>query len=318
MPSAPPAPLTAAARARPAGGPRAAIRARLPAYALYGEGAGAPAEPLHVEAIAERSRHHDWEIQPHRHAALLQILVIRRGRAEATLDGAPVDLRGPAAVTVPALAAHGFRFDPDVDGAVVTVADAHIDRLLQGRPALAATLRRLQAWPLAPRVGATRAVLRAAAALRAEYAADDRWRALALDTALVALLLALARSAPVADAAPAAGERALAHVQRLGALVDRRFRQQPTVAALAAEIGITPTQLNRACRQVLGRGALAVLHERLLREAQRELAYTTLAIHRIALDLGFCDAGYFTRFVQRHLACTPSAWRARLQGRHGR
>lgn len=320
MPSPPSIPATARTRvggARQATGAPVA-RGRLPAYALYGEGAGMPAEPLHVEAIAERSRRHDWEIQPHRHASLFQILVVRRGRVEATLDGVPAVLHGPAAVTVPALSAHGFRFDPDVDGTVVTVADAHVDRLLQGRPGLVATLRRLQAWPMSPRGGPARAVRQAADALHAEYAADAPWRSLALDAALLALLLSLARSAPAAESPAAAGARALAHVRQLRELVDRRFRQQPTVAALAAEIGITPTQLNRTCRQVLGSSALAVLHERLLREAQRELAYTTLALNRIALDLGFCDAGYFTRFVQRHLGCTPSAWRARLQGRQGR
>ena len=285
----------------------------LPAYALYGEGrAIAPAEPLHVEAIAERSRRHDWEIQPHRHGSLFQMLVIRQGRAEATLDGAGHALRGPAVVTVPALAAHGFSFATDVDGAVFTVADAHVARLLDAQPALLDHLRRLRAWPLARGAPATRAVLQAAARLQAEYAADAPWRALGLEAALAALLLALARSAPQVAPAPQAGGRALAHVQRLRALIDQRYRQQPTLAALAAEIGITPTQLNRACHQVLGHNALAVLHERLLREAQRELAYTTLSLKRIALDLGFCDAGYFTRFVQRHVGRTPSDWRRAL------
>lgn len=293
-----------------AGAPRAL---GVPAYDLYGEGrAVAPAEPLHVEAIAERSRRHDWEIQPHRHGSLFQILVIRRGGAEATLDGASHALHGPAVVTVPALAAHGFSFATDVDGAVFTVADAHVARLLAAQPALLDAVRRLRAWPLPRGAPATRALLRAAAQLQAEYAADAPWRALGLDTALAALLLALARSAPPALTAPLAGSRALAHVQRLRTLVDQRYRQQPTLAALAAEIGITPTQLNRACHQVLGHHALAVLHERLLREAQRELAYTTLSLKRIALDLGFCDAGYFTRFVQRHVGRTPSDWRRAL------
>ena len=48
-------------------------------------------------------------------------------------------------------------------------------------------------------------------------------------------------------------------------------------------------------------------------EARRELAYTTRPIKRIALELGFCDAGYFTRFVQRRVGCTPSAWRSMLR-----
>lgn len=114
------------------------------------------------------------------------------------------------------------------------------------------------------------------------------------------------------DAAVArTGARALAHVQRLRALVEARFRQQPGLAELAALLGITPTQLNRVCHQVLGHSALGVLHGRLVLEAQRDLAYTTLSIKQIGLDLGFADAAYFTRFFQRETGLTPSAWRAR-------
>ena len=56
---------------------------RLPTYTLYGEpGRGQAIEPLHCERIAERSQRHDWEIAPHRHEALIQILHIQRGTAD--------------------------------------------------------------------------------------------------------------------------------------------------------------------------------------------------------------------------------------------
>ena len=86
--------------------------------------------------------------------------------------------------------------------------------------------------------------------------------------------------------------------------------QQPGQAALAATLGITPTQLNRVCHQVLGHSALGVLHGRLVLEAQRDLAYTTLSVKQIALGLGFADAAYFSRFFLRQTGHTPSAWRA--------
>ena len=44
--------------------------------------------------------------------------------------------------------------------------------------------------------------------------------------------------------------------------------------------------------------------------AQRDLAYTVLSVKRIALGLGFGDAGYFSRFFQRQTGLTPTAWRA--------
>jgi AraC family transcriptional activator of pobA len=159
---------------------------------------------------------------------------------------------------------------------------------------------------------AARPVQAASAALHAEFDAGHAWRTLAVDAALMQLLLALARLPGAARGAPAAPtSRAETHAQRFRALVAERFRHQPAMAQLAAELAITPTQLNRVCQRVLGCSALAVLHARLLLEAQRELAYTRMSIKQVSLDLGFADAAYFTRFFERHTGSTPSAWRAR-------
>ena len=72
---------------------------RLPTYQLYGDagGSGVP-ERLHVETISSRSRLHDWEIAPHRHEVLFQILYIASGQAEAQVDGRRQRLRHLARV----------------------------------------------------------------------------------------------------------------------------------------------------------------------------------------------------------------------------
>jgi AraC family transcriptional regulator, transcriptional activator of pobA len=284
----------------------------LPAYALYGE-AGPAADPLHCESIAARSRLHDWEIRPHRHGSLFQVLVVLRGRGRAQLDGREVALRGPAVVTVPPLVAHGFTFSPAIDGLVFTVDERHLDGLLAGQQPLWAALRVLRVWPL-ERGAAAHELATAARALRDEVQRHAPWRAAAIDAALLRLLVAAARTLPAEPAAAgAAPPRALAHLQRLRAEIEARFRAQPGVAALAAPLGITPTQLNRVCRRVLGTSALDVLHARLLLEAQRDLAYTSMSVKEIALDLGFGDAAYFTRFFQRRAGCTPTEYRNRRQ-----
>ena len=93
------------------------MKNHLPSYSLYGEqGRAADIEWLHCESIAERSRLHDWEIRPHRHELLYQILFIRTGRAELMLEAKSASVRGPCVVMVPALAVHGFHFSSDVDG----------------------------------------------------------------------------------------------------------------------------------------------------------------------------------------------------------
>jgi len=301
----------AAAPVRPGTG----TPASLPTYALYGEqGRTEATDWLHCERIADRSQRHDWEIRPHRHAALFQILHIERGQAQAWLEGRSQTVAGPCVLAVPALVPHGFVFAPDIEGTVVTVLEQHLARLLAGAAPLAArVMQPLQlAWP-AGDAGAA-AVSQAVARLQGEFHATAAWRDLALDAALLQLAVLLGRLAPdtTADGAAAAPARAraLGHVRRYRTLVEAQFRQQPTLAALARTLGITTTQLNRVCHQVLGHSALGVLHGRLVLEAQRDLAYTTLSIKQIGLGLGFADAGYFTRFFQRQTGRTPTAWRA--------
>ncbi|HJV59336.1 MAG TPA: helix-turn-helix domain-containing protein [Albitalea sp.] len=288
----------------------------LPTYLLYGErGRAAKSEVLHFESIAERSRLHDWEIRPHRHESMFQFLYIERGRAEVSIDGASASVRGPCSVTVAPLSAHGFRFSPDVQGSVITALEPHLRRLLAHEPGLQAGVLRSGCTPLAAPQG--RELRDVVASLRREFGIAAPWRALAIDAALLRLLVVLGRT--TAEAAGADVEhtpRGLGYVRRFRALVEQRFREQPPLAVFADELGITPTQLNRVCRQVLGHSALAVLHARLVLEAQRELAYTSMSVKQVAFALGFTDAGYFTRFFQRETGHTPSAWReAAARGR---
>lgn len=308
-----PRPSTTPAAAVPAAPLPVSLPMSLPTYALYGEpGRTQGIDWLHCESIAERSQRHDWEIQPHRHETLFQILHIDEGRATALLDAGPVTLDGPCVLCLPALVPHGFRFAPDIHGTVVTVLEQHLAQLLQPAAPLAARLLQPLVLHWAAGDAAAQAVGDVVARLRVEFHGTGAWRDLALDAALLHLAVLLGRLAPpLADGAAAAlPARALGHVQRFRALVEARFRQQPSLAALADTLGITPTQLNRVCHQVLGHAALAVLHDRLVLEAQRDLAYTRLAVKQIALGLGFADAGYFSRFFQRHTGHTPTAWRA--------
>ncbi len=294
---------------------RRAPLASLPSYALYGEhGQTEALDGLHCERIAERSRRHDWEIRPHRHASLFQILHIECGAAQAWLEAGNQALVGPCVLLVPALVPHGFVFAPDIEGTVITLLEQHLMRLLHRAPTLADRLlqTRWLAWPLGDPKG--QALQEAVARLHDAFAHPAPWRDLALDAALLHLAVMLGRLLPdpalAGDPSTSGHSRALFHVRRLRDLVEAGFRQQPSLATLAATMGITSTQLNRVCHQVLGHSALGVLHGRLVLEAQRDLAYTTQSIKQIGLGLGFVDPGYFTRFFQRLTGHTPTAWRA--------
>lgn len=293
----------------------------LPNYRLYGESEGnGGVDWLHCESIADRGQLHNWEIRPHRHEVLSQFLLIESGLARVQLDQGSTDLAGPGLVIVPALVAHGFRFSPGAEGWVITVNEAYLKALLATEPALLALLAQASALQLQPGEPRTQALSVAARTVANEFLGTDRWRRPALDGAMLRLAVVAMRAVPPADvgtaaataattATPIPGARALAYVERYKALVEQDFKRQPGMADIAARIGITSTQLNRICQQVLGHPALALLQARIVLQAKRELTYTTLSVKQIAHELGFADAAYFTRFFQRETQMTPTAWR---------
>lgn len=293
-------------------------RARPPVYALYGEqGRESALDGLHLESIADRSRLHNWEIQPHRHGALVQLLLIERGRVTARMDEAVIVLRAPALVWVPALAVHGFRFAPETEGLVLTLDHSRLRALLDHVPDLLDSLDQPRLQVLDRGATVTRLLFAVAHGLREDYAGDGAWRGPALDHAVALLVTQAARLGSPASTPHVEG-RATQHLARYREQVERHFRRQPSVAALARPLGITPAQLNRLCRRHLGCSALAVLHERVLLEAKRELGYTHLMVRQIADGLGFADPAYFTRFFARLTGKSPSEWRDPDTGRQVR
>ncbi|MBW8845722.1 MAG: helix-turn-helix domain-containing protein [Burkholderiales bacterium] len=294
--------------------PRTQPASSLPLYALYGElGRDAALDGLHMESIADRSRLHNWEIRPHRHATLLQLLLIEAGLARVQIDGQLLELHAPAVVWVPMLVVHGFAFLPETQGHVVTLDQARLRSLLGASRGLWEGLAASRAAALEPGSPQGESLLAIGRTLCDDYASSSPWRAQVLDGAVLMAAALVARLPPlVTDATEGGGPegRAMQHLARYREQVERHYRSHPTLDTLAAPLGITTTQLNRLCRQHLNCSALDVLHQRLLLEAKRELGYTTLQVRQIADGLGFADPAYFTRFFLRLTGLAPSAWRA--------
>src|SRR6218665_4059767 len=97
-------------------------------YSLFGESRHLP-DVLHCETIAARSVLHGWELAPHRHLRLHQLLLIESGSGSAQLDGDRQARFAGALVQVPPGHVHAFRFQPHTQGWVTTLADEFMDQL---------------------------------------------------------------------------------------------------------------------------------------------------------------------------------------------
>lgn len=279
----------------------------VPTYSLYGVNSAEPLlDQLHFESIAARSQLYAWEIKPHRHERFLQILYIHSGSGEALLDGRRERLASGSLICVPPHHVHGFVFSPDVDGIIVTMTDSYLRTLLAGVPG---TLPLFE-HPRHERVARRHPLASALAMFRAEMASVAPWRGAALSALLTLVLVGIARIAEASGPAAArASSRPARHFQQFQQLLETDYREQKEMTYYADTIGITPTQLNRICRQLAGQSALQLIHARVLAEAQRDLLFSDLDIKQIAMTLGFSDAGYFSRFFARLAGQTPTAFR---------
>lgn len=284
----------------------------IPSFALYGETAAPGQELLHIEAVASRSRLYHWEISPHVHQGLYQVLWLQRGAAEVALDEWVQRVQGPAAIVVPPGVVHGFRFAPDTDGLVLTLSARF---LVEGEfQAVGEAFRALFAAPgvldfshdAAP-AGRLHALLRELAAEFAQPSSAESpvsgWLARA-----VVWRLAQVR----AQGEQAAGERGHRHqalFTRFLLLVEQHFLEHWPLEKYASRLGLSTQRLNRLTRAESGRSALELVHERLTREACRRLVYIAAPAASLAAELGFEDPAYFSRFFKRRTGLSPQRYR---------
>lgn len=278
-------------------------------YSLYGEqGASLPSEFVHLERIFDRSSLHEWTIDPHAHPHMVQLFLVEKGGAQVRGDEGRFDLEGPALILVPATCIHAFRFDAGVEGWVLSLAaDLVNDPRLAGLLTDLAVLHSARAICLA----AHDAVIG-----RISWLLDDLDKRLGQGEpvgsgilAEVALVLASALEAVAHVSAPSLRQTHGSLVARFRALVEERYRDHWPITAYADALGTTPSTLTRAMRSLTGQSPADVLHDRLLLEAKRNLAFTGATVAQIGYALGFADPAYFARFFKARTGQTAGDFR---------
>lgn len=275
-------------------------------YNLFGETHDLP-DVMHCEAIAARAPLHDWELRPHRHARLHQVLVVASGGGRMTLEGETHPIHPRSFANIPTGVVHGFAFEPGTRGWVVTLPSELLDELAPRREGLQPILAR------AFRADADAAILLVARRVEREFGGLDFARAQILRS-LSGLLLGLVARAG-ADDAPTGTTSAAPLVARFERLLEENFRRRWTVADYARALAVTPTHLTRVLRAAIGTNASDAIRERAIREARRYLAYTNLPISHITFELGWDDPAHFSRVFSAATGTSPKAFRARLQAR---
>ena len=273
-------------------------------FSLFGESGHLP-DVLHCETIAARSALHDWELSPHRHGQLHQLLLLTAGGGAVQLEGKRVELAPLALVNIAAGDVHAFSFQRGTQGWVTTLADELLGEIL----AQAGDVRRALGQSFV--INANAGIRDVVATIADEFNGRSTARALILRGLASMLTGLVARTAADAEVVP----RYLPDsnlFRRFEALLEKQYLKHWTVSDYARALAVSPTHLSRVTRAATGRAASDLIDERIVREARRNLAYTQLQIATIADTLGFNDAAYFSRVFTRVTGVSPRLFRAQL------
>jgi AraC family transcriptional activator of pobA len=282
----------------------------IPVYKLYGEDEHwLTPDLVHCESIAARSRLHNWQIKPHQHHGLFQILYLRDGTAKIRLDDRQLDMRGPQVLVVPQMCIHGFRFARNAGGQVITLAYPLLDKIDQQLGHRLAALTGPHIHQLGDDEESAHIRL-AFNLIDIEYKRDAPYRNLLLESLLGTILVWIVRnSGPVQQEPPRVIGRGGRHFAAFCQMVEQSYTRHYPVAWYAGKIGITAAHLNVLCRQAANQSALELMHQRVLLEAKRNLVYTSMTVSVVSYTLGFSDPAYFTRFFKRQTGLSPKDFR---------
>jgi AraC-like DNA-binding protein len=143
--------------------------------------------------------------------------------------------------------------------------------------------------------------------LYAEYLAPQASQAEVFRSYLYLCLELAARHYPALPAAET--NLAQQQIRQFGALLNEHYRTRRSVRDYAELLHLTANHLNALCRRVLNKTASALIHKRVITEAQRLLSHSALGVAQVAYELGFADASYFVRYFRKYTGTTPEAFR---------
>ncbi|WP_020603887.1 helix-turn-helix domain-containing protein [Spirosoma spitsbergense] len=94
-------------------------------------------------------------------------------------------------------------------------------------------------------------------------------------------------------------------------LVEESYSHRQEVGYYADKLGVSAKYLTDLTRQINGKSALQLIHDRVLTEGKRLLFYSELSVKEITGQIGFDEASYFSRFFTGKVGFTPKEFQKR-------
>lgn len=99
-------------------------------------------------------------------------------------------------------------------------------------------------------------------------------------------------------------------LQSLKEAIEKNYKEKHTASDYAAILNITSKALAKLTKTHLNKTLTALISERIIIEAKRELYLTNKPVKQIAYELGYDDEYYFSRFFKTNADISPQIYRS--------
>jgi AraC family transcriptional activator of pobA len=96
-------------------------------------------------------------------------------------------------------------------------------------------------------------------------------------------------------------------------MIEANYRKHHGPEFYATSLKLTPKALTAKVKRIMGKNMRDLIQERCILESKRLLAYSDLSVSEIAIELGFDDPNYFTRFFKLKTKTNPGKFRQKVR-----
>jgi AraC family transcriptional regulator, transcriptional activator of pobA len=265
---------------------------------------------IHQESLETRSKMYDWEINEHIHSELFQLFILKEGSGILISGKQKIELNSPCIITIPSNTLHGFVFDFNIQGEVITFSESYIATILKNAPNILLNVDSFRQVNFTENTNSFEQLSNFISQIIAELNEDLPHKNLTIQALFQLFFTHIYRNNLLQhETKNSSDNRTLQHFQAFQKLIKQSIQETKPVNEYAKALNITPVHLNRICRAIVEKSALQIINEYVIEEAKKYLLNTDYSITEISYFLNFNDPAYFTRLFKKMTGDSPSEFR---------
>jgi len=265
---------------------------------------------VHIEPLISRSKVHNFDIEEHLHADLVQIFILEKGGGQLLSEGKKIDVDTPCVIIIPNGVLHGFVWQTDLSGTVITVSLPFYESSLREIPNTLTQFGQLKHFSFLEEEEIFKELLFIAEDLGGEVMNKKPEKQIVIEMLIKLFMVKLYRKSIAGIHKVISNDnRTLNYFNAFQKEILNSIDSTKKISDYAKILNITPVHLNRICRSLVQKTALQIVHEKLITESKKYLLYTNKTVSEIAYSLNFKDPSHFSKFFKKYVNVSPRRFR---------